>query len=147
MGFSCEAGPFPSFSRRGMSSLQQLSSMANLKLSNFHFSRADNPYVRQIPVPLAIIEPVADHEFIRNLKTNILEFHFDYPAGPAIEQRADLQRLRITSSQGSDQILQRKAGIDDIFDQEYILTSNVLFQVLGDPDHSFAVFAVTRNRQ
>ncbi len=74
--------------------------------------------ILQIAVALAVIESVADHKFVRDLKSDVVSFHLVHAPRRLVEQRGNAQNLRLALLQDSQQIAQREAGIENILDQE-----------------------------
>src|SRR5580765_2442258 len=60
-----------------------------------HCVRVENRHVGQIPVPLAEIEPVPDHELVRDLEARVPHVDVDLAASRLRQQRADLERGRV----------------------------------------------------
>src|SRR5215471_13600510 len=106
-----------------------------------------HPNVRQVAKLLLVVETVPHDEFIRNLETDIFEIEIDNPARSPIQQRANLDRAGISAQQGSHQISHRKTGIDDVFNQQDILSGDILFEIFRDPNNPLAPFAITRYRE
>ena len=52
---------------------------------------AENRHVRQIPVPLAEVEAVSDHEAVRDLEARVAHRHVDLAPRRLRQQRADLE--------------------------------------------------------
>ncbi len=48
----------------------------------------------QIAIQIVQIQPIAIHKFIRNVETDVIEFHFHFAPLVFIEQRANLQAGR-----------------------------------------------------
>src|SRR5438128_2488966 len=109
--------------------------------------RPHDTNIRKVPVALPVIEPISYDELIRDFKTNVLQIDFDNAAGAPIQQRADLEGFGISAGEGAEKILECEAGVYDIFDNENILASNILFQVFRNPYDAFTVLAITGNRQ
>src|SRR5262249_44057836 len=53
--------------------------------------RVENRHVGQIPVPLAVVEAVSDHELVRNLEARVSHVDVDLAPGGLGQQRADLE--------------------------------------------------------
>src|SRR5438094_532930 len=69
---------------------------------------AQDAHVREIAVALGEVEPVADHESIRDLEADPANGHVDLPPGRLRQQRTDLQRLRLARLQVPLQIPERE---------------------------------------
>src|SRR5205814_4340401 len=110
-------------------------------------SGLDHADIWQVSVTLAIIEPIAHDEFIRNLETDVFESDFNDAAGPAIQQRAHLKRFRISSGQRPQKIFQRETRVDNVLNDEHILAGDIFFEVLRNSNDAFTVFAIAGNRQ
>src|SRR5262249_13875928 len=103
--------------------------------------------VRHISKLLLVVEAVPHDEFIWNLETDILEIEIDNPARSPIQQHANLDRAGISAQQGSHQVSHGKTGIDDVFNQQYILSIDVIFEIFRNPHNPLAPFAKTRYRE
>ena len=51
--------------------------------------------VRQVAILLGVINPIADDELIRNLKTDIIRVECDESTGRLVEERTDFQLARL----------------------------------------------------
>src|SRR5436853_330351 len=102
-------------------------------------SGPDDADVWQVSVTLAVIEPIADDEFIGNLETDVFESDFNDAAGPAIQQRAHFKRFRISSGQRPQKIFQRETRVDNILNDEHILAGDIFFEVLRDSNDALTV--------
>src|SRR5215467_8680559 len=58
--------------------------------------------IRQIPVPLVEVEPVADHELVGDLEARVAHPHIDLAACRLRQQCADLERGRVAGLQVAD---------------------------------------------
>src|SRR6187399_309291 len=77
-------------------------------------------HVRQIPVALAEVEPVADHELVGNLEARVADVDVDLAPRGLGQQGADLERRRVARLQVPDQVRERQAGIDDVLDHQHV---------------------------
>lgn len=80
--------------------------------------RAD---IGQVAVVLGIVNAIANHEFIGNIKTTEANRNFDFAARRLIQKRADFQTVGIAGVEQADNFGKRIAGINDVFDQKHIL--------------------------
>src|SRR5437588_5277699 len=81
--------------------------------------------VREIPVPLAEVETVADHELVRDLEARVADGHVDLAARGLRQQRADLERRGIARLEVPDQIGERQARVDDVLHDEDVAALDV----------------------
>jgi hypothetical protein len=99
-----------------------------------HPTTHENDSCWQVPVTLAIVQPVADDEFVRNIKSYIVHLHIYFAPRGLVQQSNDAQRTWIPSLKGLQKKVKREACIDDIFDQEYILSLEAFIQILENPN-------------
>src|SRR5436190_2573361 len=90
--------------------------------------------VGQIAVALAEIEPVADHEPVRDLEADVAHRHVDLAPGRLRHQGAHLEARRLPRLQVAHQVREREAGVDDVLDDEHVAAFDVDVEVLEDPD-------------
>src|SRR5437763_7449326 len=107
--------------------------MAQLDRSR-HCVRVQYGHVGQIPVPLAEVEAVPDHELVRDLEAGVADADVDLAAGRLRQERADLQRGRVARLEHPHQVRQRQAGIDDVLDDQHVAALDVDVEILEDPD-------------
>src|SRR5581483_8030041 len=74
--------------------------------------------VVEVSVPLCEIQPVADHEAIRDLESDVADRQV-HPAPLGLgEQRTDLERGGVPRLQASPEVLERQPGVDDVLDDQ-----------------------------
>src|SRR6516164_10560715 len=88
--------------------------------------------VRQIPVPLRVVEPITHYELVRNLEAHIISLDRHFPPRRLIEQGCDLERLRLVREKQLLQKGQRQPGIQNVFYQDDILPLHRLVYVFRD---------------
>src|SRR5438270_11324057 len=93
-------------------------------------SRVQNGYVRQIPVPLPVVEAVADHELVRDLKARVAHRDVDLPPLRLGHQGTNLQGGGRAGLERADEIGERQAGIDDVLDDEDVPSLDVDVEIL-----------------
>ena len=83
--------------------------------------------VRQIAIAFRVVKPVADYEFIRNRKTNIIGGHVSQATLHFIQQDRDAQILRLALLQNAQEIAERETSIQDIlhYDDSFALDAGV----------------------
>src|SRR6476620_6659953 len=96
----------------------------------WHQVVAEHTDVGQVPVALREVQPVADHEAVRNLEADPAHGHIDLAAGRLGQERADLQRGRLARLQVANQVRERQARVDDVLDDEDVAALDVDGQVL-----------------
>src|SRR3954447_9183495 len=72
---------------------------------------ADEP---QVPVELAIVEAVADHELVGDREARVVDIDLDESPRRLVEQRADPQRRGLLAAEVADEVVQRQARVDDV---------------------------------
>src|SRR4249920_3924083 len=95
--------------------------------------------IRQVPVSLREVEPVADHEPIRDLEADPADVDVDLPPGRLRHQRGDLERGGLAGLEVADQIGERQPGVDDVLDDEHVPALDVDVQILQDAHDAGAV--------
>src|SRR3990170_1688865 len=93
--------------------------------------RAD---VREVPVLLGEVQPVADDEVRRDLEAAVAHVDLDPLDAGLPEQGADLQTRRATAAQVLEEVVQREARVHDVLDEQHVAPLEVVVQVLQDPD-------------
>lgn len=96
---------------------------------NFFFQYAD---IRQVPIRAVIIQAVADDEGVGNFKAVVIDVDVDLPARRLAQQGSQLDRISAAVFQIGHEIAQRNARIDDILDDEDILSGDVVVHVLAN---------------
>src|SRR5258708_35668240 len=87
--------------------------------------------VGQIAIALRIVQPVSDHELIRNRKAHVFGLNWRLPSRWFIEQDRHAKALRFMRQQVPLQKRESQAGVENIFDQNYIGPAQRLFHILG----------------
>src|SRR5439155_25235384 len=93
-----------------------------------------NSHVGQISVPLGEIEPVADHEAVRDLEAHVADVHVDLAPLGLRQEGADLEAGRGTGLEVPDEVGECQARVDDVLDHEDVPALDVDVEVLEDPD-------------
>ena len=100
----------------------------------FIYAAFQNSYVRQVSVPLGIVEPVADHEFVLDVEALEIRFDGHNAARVFIEQRADLDRRGLSRIEHAYQVRERVARIDDILDDDDVAPLDLAVEVFDQLD-------------
>lgn len=79
----------------------------------------------ELTVPFPLVEAIADDEKVRYRETGEIDAGTDFPAGGLVEQAADFQRGGSETAEFGRYAGDGQAGIDDIFDHEYMAARNV----------------------
>src|SRR5205814_752920 len=79
-------------------------------------SRSNDGDVREIAVPLGVVEAVADDEAIFDREADVFDLHVDLAPRRLAEEARGAERLRVAAAQNVLQIMQRQSGVDDVFD-------------------------------
>src|SRR5580658_7530150 len=86
--------------------------------------------ILQVPVALGKIEPVSDHEFVRNGEADVVALYRLQTARGLVQQRSQAQRFWTALSKYAQEIVGRESGIEDILDQDHIQSGDVVVQIL-----------------
>src|ERR1700686_2581428 len=81
--------------------------------------KRENAHVLEIAIALRIVQPISDDELIRNLKSDVirLDVFLDAPLR-LVEQRRDLQRIRLALLQNAEQVSESEPRIQNVFDHD-----------------------------
>src|SRR5579875_1842863 len=88
---------------------------------------------RQIPVPLRVIQAVADDELPRQVEANVPDVDVSDPGIGLAHQREDLDGRRAARAQVRNQPREGEAGVDNVLDDEDVAALNALVEILQDP--------------
>src|SRR5581483_3931645 len=99
------------------------------RLCGFHGLLQDTD-VAQVAVILREIESIAYDEFVGDLETDIRHLDRALSAIGLIQQGRDAQRFGAALFQYVDQVVQRDAAVDDVFDDENVMAFNGYVEVL-----------------
>src|SRR5215217_2440972 len=89
--------------------------------------------IRQVPVALRVVEPVADGELVGDLEADVAGVGLDLAPLGLGQQRADLQRGRLAGLERSHQVLQRQPGVHDVLHDQDVAALERGVEVLEDP--------------
>jgi hypothetical protein len=87
--------------------------------------RIQDGQIGKIAIFLLVVEAIADDIFVRNLKAYVVDRHIFFTALRLAQQGADLNGLRFAFLLRPDEMLGRQSGIDNIFDQQHIPSSDI----------------------
>lgn len=88
------------------------------------------PNIFHVAIDLGVIHAVTDHEVVGDLEGNVVRVDGNEAAIGLIEAGRDLQGGRFVLEHEAAEIAQRKAGIEDIFDQDHVLALDRIIDVL-----------------
>src|SRR4051794_35253494 len=88
--------------------------------------------IGQVPVSLGEVEPVADHELVRDLEADIAHGDVDLAARRLGQQGADLEGGGLARLQVPNQVGERQARVDDVLHHEHVTPLDVDVEVLQD---------------
>src|SRR5215472_9710129 len=88
--------------------------------------------VGQITKAFSMVQTVADHKLVGNLKPDVIGLYLRYTARWLIQQSGDLQALWVINQQLLYQVGERQAGVENIFHQNDILTAQRSGHVLDE---------------
>src|SRR5208282_4316479 len=101
----------------------------------------------EIAVTLRIVQAKADHEFVRDAKSDVIRLHSCNPPFRLIQQHRDAQPLRLALFKYAQEILQRHPRIQNIFHHNDRPALDTGIQILCKSylAGGFRVLAVTRH--
>src|SRR6202050_1729834 len=109
--------------------------------------KAEDADVFQVAIAFCVIQAVAHHKFVGDFKTDIVRLHIFNPARRLIQKRGYAQSLRLSLLQNAQEVAQRQASIQNIFDHHNVETLDAAVEVFQNaylPRRLFS-FAVTRH--
>src|SRR5690554_87638 len=95
--------------------MQTRTPIQELALIQTGFQYAD---IGQVAIQLRVVEPVSDDELIGDLESDELGMDFDLAALGLVQQDAGRKRPGAALPQTFQQVVERAATVDDIFDHE-----------------------------
>src|SRR5689334_10532221 len=93
---------------------------------------AHRPDMVEVAIALRVVDPVADHELVRDLEADPARLHLDLAPRRLVEQRADLDPLGMARVEDFEHVLERVAGVDDVLDQQHVAPLDLPAKVLED---------------
>src|SRR6185437_10112683 len=108
------------------------------------FRHIQNADIFQIAIPFAVVQSVTDHEFVGNRKPDVIGFDVLNAPRRLIEERRDFERLRLAFKQNAAKIAERQAGVENVFNENYVQTGDIAVEILVQADLAggFLVFSV-----
>ena len=94
--------------------------------------RLQDPDIGQVTVTSREVEPVPDHEGVGNLEAEVVGVHVHAPPTRFVQERHYLDAGRIARAQVLQQIVQRQAGVDDIFYHQDVTAFDTFIQILEE---------------
>jgi hypothetical protein len=95
--------------------------------------------IGEIAVALAEIEAIAHYELIGDVEADVIHGYLDLPSGWFVEESDNAYRSGSSGGQILKQIVQRKAGIEDVFDQDNVPVFEALVQILENSNFAAAL--------
>jgi len=86
----------------------------------------------QIAVIIIVVEAVAHHKRGGNGEAGIVRLERDLAARRLVEQRADLDGVRLALVEELHDHLERVAGVDDVLEDEHVAALNIVVDVLAE---------------
>src|SRR5262249_22324502 len=77
--------------------------------------------IGQVTIAFRVVQPIADHELVRDLKADVVGLHRHQTARRLVEQRRQLQGARLARLQELLEEGESKAGIEDVLHQDHVL--------------------------
>src|SRR5437763_9337265 len=102
--------------------------------TGFYLLSRHHTNIREIAVFFGVIESVADHKFVRNLKSHVIAFQGKLAARGFIQQGGDLEAARLPRHEQLFQVRHGQASVKDVLDENYILVLHALIDVFGELD-------------
>src|SRR5438552_10790828 len=87
---------------------------------------------RKVPVSLLIVQTVADDESVRAVETAVADVQRRDPARPLVEERAHPDGRGAPRRERGEQVRERETRVDDVLDDQDVLPSDVVVEVLQD---------------
>src|SRR5690349_6524642 len=73
----------------------------------------------EVAIQLAIVEPIADDELVRDGETGVVDVDLDQAPCRLVKQRADPERRRLLAAQVAHQVVEREPRVDDVLDDHH----------------------------
>src|SRR2546426_890141 len=89
--------------------------------------------VRQVPEVLGVIQPVPDEEYPRGIEPDELWLEHQVLSQMFVQQRADLQTLRVPLPQQRHEPVQGLPRVDDVLDQQDMFTPELRLRIVQQP--------------
>ena len=96
--------------------------------------RGQRPYAPKIPVPLGVVEPIADDELIGDIESDVPGFDVHLDGVWFAQQRENLERCRLARPKVLQQPRQGETGIENVFNDQDVSTLNVPVKILQNPN-------------
>src|SRR5690348_4194047 len=90
----------------------------------------------QVPVSLGVVQSVADHELVLDLEPGVCHLYRHLDGSALAQQYTYLYRRRVARLQVVDQVGQGEPGVNDVFDDENVLATDVGVEVLEYSHHA-----------
>src|SRR4030095_9610754 len=94
-----------------------------------------NRQVGQIAVPAVVVEPVADHEIVRDHEAHVVDVHVDLPAGHLVQQDTQGEAPGVAGRHVAPQVADGPARVDDVLHDDHVPALDGDGQVGGQPHH------------
>ena len=101
--------------------------------------------VRQAPVALRVVEAVADRKPVGDLEADVAAADVRLAPGRLREERAHLERRRLSRFEVPDEVREGEARVDDVLDDQDVASLDDRVEVLQDPDDARRVGACCRS--
>jgi hypothetical protein len=88
----------------------------------------------KVAIALLIIQAIADHERIRNVEAGVFDGQLNPPMGALIEEGTNVEVRRMAGHEVVPKVLKSENRVDNVFDNQHVLTGDALRQVLEDVD-------------
>src|SRR4029077_3101815 len=130
--------PVPGVAKRAASAARAMrpkrsSAMDGLRVGPDVSGQFQDADIAQVAIALRIIQAIAHHEFVGNLKTDVVRPDLLHAPARFAQQRGHAQRTRLALRNHALQVIDRAAGIQDIFHQNRVQALDAVIQILGQP--------------
>src|SRR4051812_41097250 len=79
-------------------------------------------YVRQVAVPLSVVEAIADYELVGNVKTDVGEGHVEEAHARSVEESADTNGSGLPASKQFHDVSEGESCVDYVFHEQDMAT-------------------------
>ena len=95
----------------------------------------DDAQVWESAPPVVEVEAIADEELVRHREAGVPEREVvDEPAVRAIEESANRKTGGLAQPQRLDEVIERQARVDDVFDQDHVAVGDDEVEILDEAD-------------
>src|SRR5438093_12574420 len=89
--------------------------------------------VREVAILFGVVETVADDEAVFDGEADVFDLDVDLAPRRLAQEARGAERLRVAAAQNVLEIMQRQAGVDDVFDDDDVAPFERVVEVLEQP--------------